>query len=538
MARPNFVLFITDQHRADWLGCNGHPIVKTKAIDSLAATGITFDRFFVASPVCMPNRSSLLTGRMPSVHGVRANGTPLSQSAVTFLDLLRETGYATALVGKSHLQTFTGMPALMQPPPPKPGYVQAGGELIEAVRHGLRRPAYEQESPNFWAKTGAQVQRPYYGFDHVELVTGHGDGVDGDYRRWLLEREPAAMKLIGAENQLPHDYVCPQAIRTKLPVELYQTSYIAERARAYIEAHKKRSPDQPFFLMVSFPDPHHPFNPPGKYWDMYKPEQFPVPEAFRRNDWTPPPHVAAVIAERERGMANLNSQFSFTTTAREAQEAAALTAGMITLIDDSIAGVLDTIESAGAGSNTVRIFTSDHGEHLGDHRLLLKGSEQYTQVLRVPFVWSDTPDRRASGQARQGARAAAIGSTIDIAATVLDRAQVAPFVGMQAQSLLPVIAGDDSKGRQSAFVQYDHQRPNEALGGVPRVHTLVDKRWRLSLFDGVEWGELYDLDKDPGEFVNLWDDVGHREVKAGLIERLLRIEIAHIDRVPMPTGRA
>jgi arylsulfatase A-like enzyme len=290
--------------------------------------------------------------------------------------------------------------------------------------------------------------------------------------------------------------------------------------------------------MVSFPDPHHPFNPPGKYWDMYKPEQFPVPEAFRRNDWTPPPHVAAVIAERAEGKANLHSQFSFTTTPREAQEAAALTAGMITLIDDCIGGVLQTIADAGVGDDTVRIFTSDHGEHLGDHRLLLKGSEQYTQVLRVPFVWSDTPDRRKAGQAKTGARSGAIGSTIDIAATVLDRAQVAPFVGMQARSLLPVIAGDDSKGRPAAFVQYDHQRPNEALGGVPRVHSLVDARWRLSLFDGVEWGELYDLEKDPGELVNLWDDPDHREAKADLIERLLRIEIAHIDRVPMPTGRA
>src|SRR5262245_34032103 len=96
MARPNFVLFITDQHRADWLGCNGHPVVRTPSIDGIAAQGVTFDRFYVASPVCMPNRSSLMTGRMPSVHGARANGTPLSRSAVTFVDLLREAGYATA----------------------------------------------------------------------------------------------------------------------------------------------------------------------------------------------------------------------------------------------------------------------------------------------------------------------------------------------------------------------------------------------------------------------------------------------------------
>jgi arylsulfatase A-like enzyme len=536
MKRPSYVLFITDQHRADWLGCNGHPVLKTPHIDSIAGGGVTFDRFYVASPVCMPNRSSLMTGRMPSVHGARANGTPLSRDAVTFVELLREAGYATALVGKSHLQTFTGMPALMKPPAPRPGYAPAPPHLTEAVRHGLSTAAYENESPSFWAKSGARVARPYYGFDHIELVTGHGDVVDGDYRAWLLAREPQAMSMIGADNQLPHDYVCPQAIRTRLPAELYPSSYIAERARAFIEAHVKEKPDQPFFLMVSFPDPHHPFNPPGKYWDMYKPEQFTVPEAFGRNDWVPPPHVAAVIKEREEGKANLNSQFSFTTTPREAQEAAALTAGSIALIDDCIGGVLSTLQASGRADDTVTIFTSDHGEHLGDHRLLLKGSEQYDQVIRVPFVWSD-PATRGSAKL-SGVRSGAIGSTIDISATVLDHAKVAPYVGIQGRSLLPVITGETSTARPAAFVQYDHQRVNDALGGVPRIHTLVDERWRLSVFDGVTWGELYDLENDPGEFRNLWDDAAHASVKAALIERLLRIEIEHIDRVPMPTARA
>ena len=103
-SRPSFILFITDQHRADFLGCYGHPIVRTPHINSMATRGTAFDRFYVASPVCMPNRSSLMTGRMPSVHGVRCNGIPLSMNAVTFVDLLRNAGYRTALVGKSHLQ--------------------------------------------------------------------------------------------------------------------------------------------------------------------------------------------------------------------------------------------------------------------------------------------------------------------------------------------------------------------------------------------------------------------------------------------------
>ena len=118
--RPNFVLFITDQHRADYLSCYGHPVLKTPHVDSIAARGVSFDRFYVATPVCMPNRATLMTGRMPSVHGVRSNGMPLSLRANTFVDALRAGGYATALVGKSHLQNFTGFPPIQKRPTPPP----------------------------------------------------------------------------------------------------------------------------------------------------------------------------------------------------------------------------------------------------------------------------------------------------------------------------------------------------------------------------------------------------------------------------------
>ena len=106
--RPNFLLIITDQHRADHLGCYGNPIVRTPAIDFIAANGAAFDRFYVTCAICMPNRATLMTGRPPSLHGVRHNGIPLALEAVTFVDLLRQAGYRTALVGKSHLQNMTG----------------------------------------------------------------------------------------------------------------------------------------------------------------------------------------------------------------------------------------------------------------------------------------------------------------------------------------------------------------------------------------------------------------------------------------------
>lgn len=509
--RPSFILFITDQHRADYLGCMGHPVLRTPNIDTIAAAGTVWDRFYVASPVCMPNRASLMTARLPSSHGVRSNGIPLDTRHVTFVELLRDAGYRTALIGKSHLQNFTGRPAILQPPQTRPGYHRAAGDLAEAMRHG-HDAGYRQEAPG-----EAAPDTPFYGFDHVELVTGHGDFCGGDYRSWLLAREPLADQLVGAENEIPHDYICPQAVRTALPEELYVTRYIADRAEAWL---RNQAGDQPFFLMVSFPDPHHPFNPPGRYWDLYRPEEMAVPEAFSVNDWTPPPHVAGMIAQRAAGEAALGGMGTIAVSAREAQEARALTCGMIGMIDDAVGQV----RTAPKAAEAVTVFTSDHGDHLGDHRLLLKGAEQYEQLTRVPFIWAD-PERPTTG------RTGAIGQTHDIGPTILERARIEAALGVQGQDLL-------ATGRDAAFIQFDNQRDMPALGRAPRVHSLRTARWRLTLFHGLSWGELYDLQTDPGEFRNLWDDPDHMAMRAELMEALARAEMAAVDRAPHPSGMA
>jgi len=528
--QPNFILFITDQHHADFLGCQGHPLVKTPHIDAIAAAGTCFDQFHVSSPVCMPNRASLMTGRMPSVHGVRSNGIPLSVDAVTFVNLLRDAGYATGLIGKSHLQNFTGRAPLAPDIGGDESLRAPSPENAKAIRGDNKASVYEQESLAFWSDPSRRVATPFYGFDHVELVTGHGDGVGGDYARWLAERHPDPASLIGAENQLAHDYTCPQAVRTAIPEELYSSRYIGERAAAFIERHA--GDDQPFFLMVSFPDPHHPFNPPGKYWDMYDPDDFVSPEAFRRQDWVAPPHVEGVFEERRSGTANLAGMFTLEITERQAREAQALTAGMITCLDDAIGLVTESLSRSGAGADTVRCFTADHGDHLGNHRLLFKGAEQYRDILRVPFIWSDPMTERVPE------RTNALASTKDIPATILARAGLAPFVGMQGKSLAPIIKGDVAAVQDNILVQYDHQRVNTGLGRPPKVHTLLDGRWRISVFQGVAWGELYDLETDPGEFDNLWDDPNHTVVKSRLIEEMLRAELDAIDTVPIPTAQA
>ena len=148
--RPNFLFLITDQHRFDYLGCYGHPVLKTPHIDSIAARGTRFERFYVATPVCMPNRATLMTGRMPSVHGVRSNGMPLSLQSNTFVDALRAAGYATALVGKSHLQNFSDIPAVLKRPPPRTGDQVLDPSFAEAKKPLASDGPYDQEHPKRW----------------------------------------------------------------------------------------------------------------------------------------------------------------------------------------------------------------------------------------------------------------------------------------------------------------------------------------------------------------------------------------------------
>jgi arylsulfatase A-like enzyme len=192
--------------------------------------------------------------------------------------------------------------------------------------------------------------------------------------------------------------------------------------------------------------------------------------------------------------------------------------------------VLGALDKSGKRDDTVVIFTSDHGDHLGDHRLLLKGAEQYQSIVRVPFIWSDP---QAPGPAK---RTDALASTMDIGSTMLERAKIEPASGVQAKSLLPAMEG--GAVRDAVFIQYDHQASNPGTGVPARVHSLIDERYRLSVFHGTGWGELYDLHNDPGEFDNLWDNPAHAKIRAAMVEKLLLTEIEHVDRVPLPTRRA
>lgn len=526
--RPNFILISTDQQRADHVGSYGNPVLRTPSIDRIAENGVSFDRFHVATPICMPNRATIMTGRMPSLHGVKRNGVPLRLDSTTMCDLLSAGGYRTALIGKSHLQTMTDLPPQMEreavdgTPPPI--------DLREERHKAWSEGPYDQEALDRWRDDPAHVIKlPFYGFDHVELCTMHGDMVHGDYHRWLAERTEDPDSLRGPANALPDDrYTIPQAYRTKVPEELYPTRYIEERSLAWLD--EAAESDQPFMLHCSFPDPHHPFTPPGHYWDLYDPDDMPVPESLLKLDeskMTPP-----VRQMHEASGVNRQSTVAFTVNEREAREAIALTYGMIAMIDDAVGRLLDRLDSLGLRENTVVIFTSDHGDFMGDHGLMLKAALHYQGLVRVPFIWSE-PDHAGGPR-----RTEALSGSLDIARTILDRAGLAPSYGMQGQSLMPVIRGERQTAHEAVLIEEDGHAPAFGMTVPIRARSVISDRYRLSIYDPEDWVELYDLKEDPLEMRNLADDPDYQDLRARMFELLSRKMMTTVDEAPFPLARA
>ncbi|MGI9595242.1 MAG: sulfatase family protein [Acidimicrobiales bacterium] len=522
---PNFVFIMTDQHRADYLGCTGHPVLRTPNIDAVAARGTIMNRFHVSSPVCMPNRAVFVTGLLSSVNGVRQNGNDLPHSITTFPELLSAAGYDTALIGKSHLQTMTAAPTPIGDNP------AGNGRLANAVDIG-DEDRYRWEDPHNWAANGPlRFDTPFYGFDTVDLVTFHGDRTGGHHLAWQADQVGDPEMIRGAENQLPHDYGCPQAIRTAVPEELYSTRYIADRAVEYLREPARA--EAPFFAFVSFPDPHHPFTPPGRYWDMYAPEAMPDDENLATHA-NPPPHLRWVRRQPFPEGPSFQTE-AVQVKAEHLQEAKALTCGMIAMIDDAVGAIVDTLESQGLGDNTIIVFTADHGDYLGHHGLLFKGGMHFQSLIRLPMIWADP-------RVDQPTTSDVLASTLDLAPTILSAAGVTPTAGLQGIDLTPALIGSGAAHgleREEILIEEQTYFPN-ILGfdGQVRVRSLLRDRWRLTVYLGVDWGELYNLADDPLECHNLWDDPAHLTVRNDLLWRLVQNQIGYAAQSPWPKQEA
>ncbi|MEM7325147.1 MAG: sulfatase-like hydrolase/transferase, partial [Actinomycetota bacterium] len=448
--------------------------------------GTVFENAWVANPVCMPNRSSIMTGRLPSAHGVIFNDRSLEWGAATHVRQFREAGYRTALIGKSHLQHGMSRNAVV-PVDRTPTVDHGYHDRWDGLEHAER---YEDGDLPEWPDD-------FYGFGHVELSIDHGAKVSGHHLHWALDRGGRYEDLV-----VPYSPEAPakrrsdrwwQVYEPPYDEELHSTNFVTERTISFIN--DAATADDPWYAWVSFPDPHHPMTPPGRWYDRYSPDdiELPVshddpltnaPEYLRRFQSFHPSDQRVWVGVCGGGDHRL------------VQEATAANYGTIEFIDDGVGRILAAIEALGQLDNTIVVFTADHGDMMGDHGLLLKGFMPFRGIQQIPML---IVDPRTPPAERQG-RTASLASSIDLSPTLMDLCDIPVHDGVQGRSLSPILADASDRVRDHVLIEDDVRAAMAGLMRIPhRIRTVVsDDGMKFTRYSSGET-MLFDLAADPHE---------------------------------------
>lgn len=477
---------MADQLRYDALGCYGNSQIHTPNIDSIALTGATFDSHYVQNPVCSPSRCTLITGRYPKNHGTRDNGVPLRDQEVTIAQMLQDQGYRTAAIGKMHLTT----------------------QIVPKEREEEDWPAN------------------LYGFDITQTSC---DTKTGEYLDWLKEVSPENYAIVKRQGEKKMQEDCasaadkdlsgpPQVYPSDVDPKYHQTNWIAKKTIELIEAEDEK----PFFAMCSFVDPHHPFDPPVPYATMYDPDTLASPNYVEGELDDKPPH----FLRHRTGNGFSNEKYDYRLLSdRVWKEVKAAYYGMVTLIDDAVGDILKALKDAGKDQDTIVLFTTDHGELLGDHGLLFKGPFMYDCLIKAPMVmkWPNVIP--------QGSRFQAITEHVDVVPTLLDLVGARPALGVQGQSMAPILRGDLGAGKSCAMTEF------KCYDWGLDVKTIVTRDYKLTYYAGQCYGELYDRLADPNERTNLWDAEDYAVIRQDMIRKLLDRVIQTEDTLPLRIAR-
>lgn len=462
MKRPNILILYTDQQRWDALGVSGNRDVSTPNLDKLASEGVNFTHHFVQNPVCMPSRISMLSGRYPSSLGITHMGVPVPEATVTLPHMLKQYGYRTANIGKLHF-------------------------LPHANRdHRLPHPAY--------------------GFDHMEIADEPGVYEDA-YRAWARRKAPEQMdgvsagippmtrvwqRAMGIDDGVAHRgdpagrHDFDGAIPFPADDSLTHSAFVGEQTIEFIE----QSGDEPFLCIAGFYSPHAPWLVPQTFLDLYDPDKLSLPEF--------PDHINAQRPQEPE------APFSDEQLRRARQGYYA----MISEVDHYVGAILNSLEASGKRGNTILVFTSDHGEWLGERLRYGKGYPADDAVSRVPLIVSAPDGRRA--RAHNG-----VVEAVDIVPTLLELAGIQIPTFLQGESLARVVEGGGDPQKSIALTEGDGWK------------CLRTKRYRYLVHaDGRE--NLWDIDADPGAYFNVAADGDYAGALADcrklLIQRLLEIE--------------
>lgn len=494
-SRKNILLLTSDQQHWCTLGVQ-NPEVQTPNIDRLASKGTLFTRAYTANPTCTPSRASIITGMYPSQHGAYSLGTKLSEDCPTVGDEFAKANYRTALIGKAHFQQFLDHPHYRS---------------IES------NPL--QQQLDFWRNFSG----PFYGFEHVELVRNHVDEhhVGQHYALWMEAQGFTEWR----------DCFCApggnreaQYLTWNLPEEYHYDTWIAERTCALLKQYSENQ--EHFFLWASFPDPHPPYLVPEPWDHMYDPASITVPHGHPGEHLNNPRHFQLTQQAHPDYSAYEEPDGNYLHGCHahgsdDLRRQIAVYYGMISMMDKYIGQILDTLDELRQTEETVVLFTTDHGHFYGQHGLTAKGPFHYEDMIKLPFLAS------CPGTIPQGIKNDALQSLVDLAPTFFD------FSGIHIPRQM---AGVDQRlvweGKTECI--RDHVLVENRHNPYRMFHkTYVSERYKITVYCHSDEGELFDLQEDPGEFNNRWNDPAAAELKSRLLLAFMRADMAK-DPVPMP----
>jgi uncharacterized sulfatase len=436
MQRPNFLFIMTDTQGANVIGTYGHSELETPNIDNLAQNGIKFARAYTTCPVCTPARAGVLTGIYPHTAGAWTNNLPLGDNIKSMGQRFRDNGYRTAYIGKWHLD----------------GHDYFGTGIC----------------PDGWQDT--------YWYDG---------------RRYLDELNPEEIRLwrqeLSSVEQLrAHD----------IRAEFTWAHRISDRAVDFLE---KRS-GEPFVLVVSYDEPHHPYTCPPEYAEKFVDYYYPVgPGAYdtlenkpaHQQEW-----AAADRAQLEHGRKYLPMYF-----------------GCNSFVDSQIGRVIDAAHLY-APEDTYIIFTSDHGDMLGAHQLKGKGPAMYEEITHIPLIIEQP------GGAGAGTVSATLVSHVDLLPTMLELARLDVPPILEGRSLVPLLQGVEDAERSIVIEFNRYEIEHDSWGGFQPMRCMLSGQYKL-VINLLYSDELYHLKEDPAEVNNLIGHLDYAGVRNALHDRLL-----------------
>jgi arylsulfatase A-like enzyme len=455
--RPNIILIMTDQQRYDSIAALGFPYATTPNLDQLVEKGVTFTNCHITAPSCVPSRASLFTGYYPHTTGVLSNGQKWQH---TWVEQLRDAGYHCVNVGKMHTIPYNS-------------------------DSGFHERYVVENKDRF-------MEGRWYFDEWDKALAAHG--LVKQQRELYRQREDYRERL--------------GAFDWELPEELHSDAFVANTATWWVNTYP---PTEPLFLQVGFPGPHPPFDPPARYSEPYlNRDDLPLPAPTKEElDGLPSALKEKRIHDVE--VDHDSVVWDLDPSREKMQRLWAHYLGNVMLIDEKVGQLLEALRERGYLEDAIVIFTSDHGECLGDHGLIQKWS-MYDVVTRVPTIIWSTAGRFEGGRSVEG-----LCQLFDLGPTILEYAGITPPASFEAKSLKPALEGREWTARGHVFCE---QAGDISLTGAEFFTSVRSDTWKLVYFKGSDEGQLFDLTNDPKEVDNLWSDPAHIEKRRELLDVL------------------